>query len=102
MALSARRVATEKKAGMYGDGGNLYLRVGPTGAKSWVFRYMLKGSRHDFGVGPVALVTLAEARQAVLELRRGLLRGIDPLKAKRTERTARQLDEARAMTFRQC
>lgn len=39
---------------MYADGGGLYLRIGPTGAKSWVFRFMLVGKRRDMGRLPDA------------------------------------------------
>jgi len=35
--LSVKRVAATRKPGMYGDGDGLYLRVGLTGAKSWIF-----------------------------------------------------------------
>ncbi|MDR3414296.1 MAG: Arm DNA-binding domain-containing protein [Formivibrio sp.] len=35
--LSALAVTKVTKPGMYADGLGLYLRVGPTGAKSWFF-----------------------------------------------------------------
>ena len=35
---------------MYADGGGLYLQVGPTGAKSWIFRYMLEGRARAMGL----------------------------------------------------
>src|SRR5580704_12047013 len=82
--LSARRVATERRRGMHADGGDLYLRIGPTGAKSWILRYQHNGKRHDMGLGSVSLLTLAEARDKAHQLRRGLrLEGIDPIKEKR-------------------
>jgi hypothetical protein len=34
MPLTAKGVEAKKDPGMSGDGGGLYLRVGPTGAKS--------------------------------------------------------------------
>ena len=37
--LSAVKVAREKRPGMYGDGGGLYLHVGKTGTRSWLFRF---------------------------------------------------------------
>jgi hypothetical protein len=37
--LNALKVAREKRPGLYGDGGGLYLQVGERGTKSWVFRY---------------------------------------------------------------
>ena len=38
--LSAVRVQSVRKRGYYGDGGGLYLRVAPGGAKGWIFRYL--------------------------------------------------------------
>jgi hypothetical protein len=61
---------------MHADSGNLYLRVGKSGAKSWVFRYSLGGRRRDMGIGTCALVTLGEARDVAINLRRGLREGI--------------------------
>ncbi len=36
--LSARTAQTVKRPGMYADGKGLYLRIGPAGSKSWVYR----------------------------------------------------------------
>jgi integrase len=83
-------------------GDNLYVQVGRDNRKSWVFRYQINGKSHMAGIGPVNLVTLAEAREITHEMRRMLLKGIDPLVHKRTARAQAQLDEARAITFREC
>ena len=76
---------------------NLYLQVeaSPHGGvtKSWLFRYMRDGRPRWHGLGPVELVTLAEARDKALACRKMLLDGIDPIEAKRAERDA---GEARA------
>ncbi len=37
--LTALRVGREKRPGMYGDGGGLYLQVTRGGTKFWIFRY---------------------------------------------------------------
>ena len=37
--LTAITVSKITARGMYPDGCGLYLRVGPTGAKAWVFRF---------------------------------------------------------------
>ena len=39
--LTALKVEKAKKPGMYADGGGLYLRVTPQGARNWVLRFML-------------------------------------------------------------
>ena len=48
-ALTARKVETLREPGLYGDGGGLYLRVGPTGAKSWILRTVVHGKRRETG-----------------------------------------------------
>ena len=45
------------------DGNGLYLYVQPTGARSWIQRLVIRGRRCELGLGPVALVSLAEARE---------------------------------------
>lgn len=34
--LTARKAESLKEPGMYADGEGLYLRVGPTGGRSWI------------------------------------------------------------------
>lgn len=93
--LSARAAATLTKQGYHADGGGLYLLIGPTGAKSWVLRYQLRGRRREMGLGPTALVTLQEARHAALEHRRLLATGQDPIAARRAA-------QAVGATFGEC
>jgi Arm DNA-binding domain len=49
--LSAVTGAMSKGAGMYADGGGLYLQVSNSGSKSWVFRFRFQGRRRDMGLG---------------------------------------------------
>lgn len=101
--LSAKRVELATKPGMYADGQGLYLRVGPTGAKSWVYRYRNSGRRHDLGLGSYHLVTLAEARKKAIEQRRlRHLDGKDPLLIRRLDRDRAKLAAAKAITFKEC
>lgn len=51
-------------------------------------------------LGPLNLVSLAEAREKAREARRLLLDGIDPLDAKATKRRQASLAAARGVTFR--
>lgn len=76
--LTARRVETAKLPGMYGDGGGLYLRIGPSGSKSWILRTVVHGRRRDLGIGSVTLVSLAEAREKARMLRKVAREGGDP------------------------
>ncbi|MEM6498931.1 MAG: integrase arm-type DNA-binding domain-containing protein [Pseudomonadota bacterium] len=84
-ALTARKVATLKEPGMYGDGGGLYLRIGPTGGKSWILRTAVYGKRRSLGLGSASLVGLAEAREKARELRKIARDGGDPFRARRRE-----------------
>ena len=70
--------------------------------KAWIFRYMLAGRPHKMGMGPVALVPLAEARDKALAYRRQLLAGVDPLAARAAERANAAAEALRSVTFRQC
>jgi integrase len=101
--LTAMAVARAgAKPGLFADGHGLYLRVGPTGAKSWVFRFRRQGTLHDMGLGPLHTVTLAQARLKALEYRRQRLDGIDPLQAKREASARKRVADARTMSFRVC
>lgn len=93
--LSARAVQTVAAAGYHPDGGGLYLLVGPTGSKSWIFRYQLRGRRREMGLGSAAVVTLQEARGAALEQRRMLAAGDDPI-------ANREAARATGKTFGEC
>jgi Phage integrase central domain/Arm DNA-binding domain len=85
--LSARAVAT-LPPGLHGDTANLLLCVKHSGSRSWIFRYQLSGRRHDLGLGPVDLVSLKQAREKALDLRRRILAGEDPAGQRRTDRRA--------------
>jgi integrase len=101
--LTGRTVETLTKRGLHHDGRGLYLRIGPTGAKSWVLRYTgIDGKRHDLGLGSTYTVTLAEARDLALNRHRERKAGIDPIAAKRTAIAEQRAAEARNITFEQC
>ena len=65
-------------SGDYSDGGNLYLRVTPTGSRSWVFIYRYGGKEKELGLGSARDVSLADAREKAAELREIKAKGIDP------------------------
>jgi integrase len=100
--LTALKVEKAKEAGMYADGGGLYLRVTAEGARNWVLRYMLDRKPHWMGLGPLALYGLQDARAKALDARRKRHDGIDPIEARRADRARQRLDAAKAIAFRQC
>lgn len=81
-ALSAAFVRSAPPGG-HADGNGLYLFVQPSGTRSWIQRLLVRGRRRELGLGSVALVPLAEAREKALANRRLARQGGDPLAEKR-------------------
>ncbi|QGN56312.1 tyrosine-type recombinase/integrase [Novosphingobium sp. Gsoil 351] len=75
--LSVKGVAAAKKPGVYSDGGGLYLRVRPSGSKSWLFIRTSKGLRRELGLGSALDVSLALARERAEALRTRATNGLD-------------------------
>src|SRR5712671_4277886 len=101
--LTVASVKAKTKVGFHADSTRgLYLRVAPGGSKSWVYRFQLRGDRRRMGLGPVDLVSLAEARDAALAARRLVLAGQDPIDIRRGERDTAALAKAKAITFGEC
>ncbi len=100
--LSPSAVAKARTPGMHADGAGLYLHVGQTGGKSWIYRFMLHGRPREMGLGPLHTIGLAEARQRALDCRRQRLDGIDPLEARLAARAKVKIEEAKAISFAAC
>jgi integrase len=86
------------KAGRYADGGGLNLLVKESGARSWVFRFMLNGKSRDVGLGAAAgpdAISLSSARDLASALRLKVKAGIDPLEERQRE-AAQSLAAAQA------
>ncbi|KPF73907.1 integrase [Blastomonas sp. AAP25] len=85
-ALTALAVKNAKP-GRHADGGGLHLLVKESGARSWVYRFMLNGKSRDIGLGAAGTdgISLAEARDARDALRLKVKAGIDPLKERQKE-----------------
>jgi integrase len=99
--LSTRRVETLNRKSFLSDGNNLYLDCEPP-SKRWVFRWKRAGKSRDYSIGLYPVVTLAEAREQALQLRRKIAAGIDPIEERKATKIAAKLETARTMTFRQC
>lgn len=83
--------------GRHADGGGLHLLVKPTGARSWVYRFMLNGKSRDVGLGAAGQggMSLADARDEAAALRLKVKAGIDPLE-ERDREAAKTLAAAQA------
>lgn len=76
------------KPGRHADGGGLHLLVKESGARSWVYRFMLKGKSRDVGLGAAAgpdAISLSDARDLASALRLKVKAGIDPLEERKRE-----------------
>ena len=82
--LTAAFVRSVREPGLYWDEHGLVLRVKPSGYKQWIQRLFIHGKRRELGLGPVRLVTLAEARDAALANRKLARAGGDPRTKRRS------------------
>lgn len=102
--LSARQVAALTEVGRHADGDGLYLVVKPGGSKVWTLMAKVAGKRHEYGLGSVKQVSLAEAREAARAMRERIRAGEDPRSELRQIPTfaelSRQWIEEQAPTWR--
>ena len=84
--LNQKKVDQCKDKGRYGDGRNLFLHVGPTGSKSWLFLYRINGRYRQMGLGSLRYVPLEAARAKAAQMREMVKDGVDPLELKPSKR----------------
>lgn len=97
--LSDREVRNAKPAEkeyLLADGGGLFLRVRPTGAKDWVFVYTFAGNRRKLGLGSLEAVPLATARSEAAKARESIKQQIDP-QVQRKQRQAEQEEQRKIL-----
>ena len=87
--------------GRHADGNGLYLFVQPTGTRSWIQRLVIRGRRRELGLGSLALVPLAEAREKALANRKLARQGGDPLFEKRRTQGIPTFAEAATLVLEQ-
>jgi integrase len=76
------------KPGRHADGAGLHLLVKESGARSWVYRFMLRGKSRDIGLGAAAgadAISLSDARDFASALRLKVKAGIDPIEQRERE-----------------
>lgn len=94
--LTDRAVKTAKpmdKERLIADGGGLFLRVLPTGFKSWLLVYSFVGKRSKLALGSATDVSLAVARDTAAQERARIAAGADPrvaLMEREAEQTAQR------------
>ena len=108
MALTVKAVQAKRHSGgrptaiYHCDSDGLYLRITPSGGKSWAFCYMLNRRSREMGLGPASVITLAEARRKAVEYRRMLVNRIDPIEKRKTEHLQDALRRAKTISFNEC
>ena len=81
--LKANEINKIKQKGIYSDGDGLRLRVDENNNKNWVFRYTMFGKSKDMGLGKFPIVTLSDARQKLVNAKKIIYEGKDPIKLKK-------------------
>jgi len=99
--LTALKVQKLKIPGMYADGAGLYLQVTSNMAKSWVFRFSLRGRAREMGLGSLRKISLADARSEVSTFHRLLRDHIDPIEHRAKARASAALSDAKVITFKE-
>lgn len=93
--LTAKQADGAAEPGRYRDGGGLMLDIDGAGRRAWVWRYTLAGRTREMGLGPHALISLAQARAERDKWRVVMRGGCDPIDA----RAASRATAAPAQTF---
>jgi hypothetical protein len=88
-----------KRASRKHYGGGLYLQTGESGSASWLLRYQRQGREHWMGLGPKSVFSAKQARARARAAQQKLYDDIDPLDARRKQRTQQALEAARSITF---
>ena len=90
--LTAREIDAASTPRRYADGGGLYLNIAKGGTKTWMYIYRSPtyridcngkqvGKTREMGLGSIATIKLAAARDRAQQLRQILAAGRDPLDA---------------------
>jgi integrase len=81
--LTATIIKELAEPGRYPDGEGLYLKVSPSGGKSWVLRIQVNGTRRDIGLGDAKHIPVRTARLEAGAAKKLAAAGIDPLEERR-------------------
>lgn len=86
MRLTKKDIERANKRRKYSDGRGLFLSVSANGRKTWAFCYRFpdpsspRGYRErEMGLGSLDFLSLDDARDRAVELRRMVRQGVDPM-----------------------
>ena len=71
------------------DRGGLYLEISPAGGKWWRFKYRFEGKEKRLSLGVYPDVSLKDARERHVEVRRQVANGIDPSQNRKAVKASR-------------
>jgi integrase len=99
--LTALRVKNAKAGDRLTDGGGLRLDVDRSGRASWVFRYKspVTGRERYMGLGPLADIGLARARELAASAREIVRKHGDPIEERREAKASARAQATRGVTF---
>jgi len=95
--IKVKNAKSKDKPYRLADGGGLYVLIESDGAKYWRMRYRFAGTEPLLAFGKYPEVTLAEARDKRLAIRKLLSEGIDP--RQHIKENELRKSEANANTF---
>jgi integrase len=81
------------------DTRGLHLWVKSNINKYWIFRFTLNGKRSDMCLGSFPLVTLAEAREKTLHVKREILKNVNPIEERKHIRNALMEEKKPSKSF---
>ena len=88
-AIQVKQAKPKDSAYRLSDGRGLNLEIRPNGAKYWRLFYRFRNKQKTLALGVYPVVTLAKARDKMLEAKRQLDDGVDPSIAKKQARASR-------------
>lgn len=101
--MTTNKILRLKKPGLYRVYPQLYLRVKVNRrgevSRYWIQRYQFRNRRRSFGIGTWPVVRVDEALEKVLENRRLIHQGIDPVDARRVNAPKPTFAEAAEKTI---
>jgi len=90
-ANAVKHAKPRSKAFKLSDRDGLYLLVTPTGIRYWRMNYRFAGQQRTLSFGRWPEILLGEAREMLLDARRSLAKGLDPLEQAKLEKIAKSI-----------
>lgn len=90
-ANAVKHARPREKAYKLSDRDGLYLLVKPTGIRYWRMNYRFGGQQRTLSFGRWPEILLSDAREMILEARRQLAKGLDPLEQAKLEKIAQSV-----------